>query len=104
MVSVPSRISKVSQDAQSAAAAETLRNAKERINAHPCSLPEALLERVIRCSTQEGDFVLDPMAGSGTTLRVSQRLGRGYVGIEQQQQFVDLIRERLAKPLQHELF
>ena len=44
-------------------------NATERLERHPCQLPEALLERVVYCSTRPGDLVLDPMAGTGTTLR-----------------------------------
>jgi len=79
-------------------------NAGERIGAHPCQLPEALLERVIRCSTEPGSVVLDPTAGTGTTLRVAQRLGRKYLGIEEQANFVALIRNRLAQPMQAELF
>jgi DNA modification methylase len=59
-------------------------NANERIKGHPCQLPEVLLERVILSSTAPGDNLLDPMAGTGTTLRVAQRLGRRYVGIEEQ--------------------
>ncbi|MCH6587952.1 MAG: hypothetical protein IH805_06530, partial [Proteobacteria bacterium] len=70
-------------------------NAGERIKGHPCQLPEVLLERIIRCSTQPGDVVLDPTAGTGTTLRVAQRLGRSYVGIEEQETFLSLIHGRL---------
>ena len=55
---------------------------KEREQWHPCQLPEALLERVIRCSSNPGDVVLDPFAGSGTTLAVARRLGRRWVGCE----------------------
>lgn len=79
-------------------------NAHERIAAHPCQLPEALLERLIRCSTQRDDWILDPTAGTGTTLRVAKRLGRRYVGIEEQPKFVSLIHKRLARPVQTQLF
>jgi len=79
-------------------------NAKERINGHPCQLPEALLERIIRCSTAPGDLVLDPTAGTGTTLSVARRLGRRYVGIEEQDAFLALINQRLQQPLQLGLF
>ena len=79
-------------------------NAGERIKGHPCQLPEVLLERIIRCSTQPGDVVLDPTAGTGTTLRVAQRLGRSYVGIEEQETFLSLIHGRLEQPVQAELF
>jgi len=44
------------------------------------------------------------MAGTGTTLRVAQRLGRRYVGIEQQSHYVELIEHRLAQSIQQELF
>ncbi len=79
-------------------------NAKERIGEHPCQLPEALLERIILCSTKTADLILDPMAGTGTTLRVAQRLGRRYIGIEQQGKYVEVIRQRLAASFQQPLF
>jgi len=79
-------------------------NSHERFEDHPCQLPEALLERVIRCSTEPGDWVLDPTAGTGTTLRVAQRLDRRYLGIEQQPEFARLIRKRLKQPIQATLF
>ena len=79
-------------------------NAGERISDHPCQLPEALLERVIRCSTEPGDWILDPTAGTGTTLRVAQRLGRRFIGIEEQPGFAKLIRKRLDRPIQTRLF
>jgi site-specific DNA-methyltransferase (adenine-specific) len=79
-------------------------NAHERIKGHPCQLPETLLERVILASTSATDTVLDPMAGTGTTLRVAQRLGRRYVGIEEQDSFLELIARRLDQHVQHELF
>ncbi|MEL7087984.1 MAG: site-specific DNA-methyltransferase, partial [Planctomycetota bacterium] len=55
---------------------------KEREQWHPCQLPEALLERIIRCSSNEGDLVFDPFAGSGTTLAVANRLQREWLGCE----------------------
>lgn len=55
---------------------------KERMGWHPCQLPEALLERVIRVSSNEGDLVFDPFVGSGTTLAVAARLGRHWLGCE----------------------
>jgi len=79
-------------------------NAHERIAGHPCQLPEALLRRVILGSTSPGDLVVDPMAGTGTTLRVAQRLGRRYLGIEQQSEYVSLIQRRLRQSYQQDLF
>lgn len=55
---------------------------KERQQWHPCQLPEALLERIIRVSSNPGDLVFDPFAGSGTTLAAAQKLERNWTGCE----------------------
>ena len=55
---------------------------KERMAWHPCQLPEAMLERIINVSSNEGDLVFDPFAGSGTTLAVAARLNRHWLGCE----------------------
>jgi site-specific DNA-methyltransferase (adenine-specific) len=55
--------------------------ARERTG-YPSQKPEALLERIISALTDPGDVVLDPYAGSGTTLAVARRLGRSFVGID----------------------
>lgn len=78
--------------------------ASERIAGLPCQLPEQLLERVIECSTSKGDLVLDAYAGTGTTLRVAQRLDRRYLGIEKEAATVHAIRERLRNEYQKALF
>ena len=67
---------------------------KERTG-HPCQMPEGVLERIVRVSSNEGDLVLDPFAGSGTTLAVARRLGRRYLGIELSREYAERIRERL---------
>ncbi len=67
---------------------------KERTG-HPCQMPEAVLERIIRASSRPGDVVLDPFAGSGTTLAVAKRLGRRYLGIEWSPNYADQVRRRL---------
>lgn len=56
--------------------------AKERTG-YPTQKPEALLERLVTALTEPGDLVLDPYAGSGTTLAVAQRAGRRFWGIDQ---------------------
>jgi site-specific DNA-methyltransferase (adenine-specific) len=58
-------------------------------------MPEAVLERIIRVSSSPGDLVLDPFAGSGTTLAVARRLRRRYLGIELSPEYAQRIRERL---------
>lgn len=55
---------------------------KERAGWHGCQMPEGLLARIIRTSSNEGDTVLDPFAGSGTTLATAAKLGRRFVGID----------------------
>lgn len=47
------------------------------------ALPEKMLELVLTISTQEGDLVLDPFSGSGTTYEVADKMGRRWLGIEQ---------------------
>jgi site-specific DNA-methyltransferase (adenine-specific) len=69
---------------------------KER-GEHPCQMPLALLERIIRVSSNPGDLVLDPFAGSGTTLAAAKKLGRDYFGIELSENYADAIRDRLKR-------
>ena len=63
---------------------------------HPTQKPEALLARVIMASTKPGDIVLDPFFGSGTTGAVAKRLGRHFVGIEREQDYIDAASARIA--------
>ncbi len=65
--------------------------------AHPTQKPESLLHRAILASTEVGDVVLDPFFGSGTTGAVAKKLGRRYVGIEQDAEYVKIAEQRLAK-------
>ena len=65
--------------------------------AHSTQKPESLLHRVILSSTRQGDVVLDPFFGSGTTGAVAKRLGRSYVGIERERRYVQIAAERIAK-------
>jgi DNA modification methylase len=69
---------------------------KER-GLHPCQMPLALLERIVRVSSNPGDLVLDPFAGSGTTLVAAKKLGRDYLGIELSKNYAGRIRERLKR-------
>jgi DNA modification methylase len=62
---------------------------------HPCQMPIALLERIIRISSNPGDLVLDPFAGSGTTLAAAQNLQRDYLGIELSPNYAKKVEERL---------
>jgi site-specific DNA-methyltransferase (adenine-specific) len=68
---------------------------KERQGFHGCQMPEQLLGRIIRVSSNPGDVVLDPFAGSGTTLAVAKKLGRRWIGCELSQEYVRAASERL---------
>lgn len=65
---------------------------------HPTQKPEGLIERMVLASSEEGDWVLDPFAGSGTTLRVCQQLQRNVMGIELNPEYVSNIHSRLEQP------
>lgn len=67
---------------------------------HSAVFPEALPEWFIKLFTKEGDWVLDPFMGSGTTLRVASRLGRNSIGIDIKQEYLELTQERLGLQLQ----
>lgn len=60
--------------------------------------PEKLVERIVKASSEPGDLVLDPFAGVGTCPAVCKRLGRRFIGIEQNRSFAALAKERLAAP------
>ena len=70
--------------------------AKERTG-YPTQKPLALLERIIKASSKEGDTVLDPFCGCATTCVVAERLDRKWVGIDTSIKAFDLVRERLIK-------
>jgi DNA modification methylase len=70
--------------------------AKERIG-YPTQKPEALMERIIKCATNEGDIVLDPFMGGGTTIAVADRLNRQWLGIDQSPMAVKVTEFRLQK-------
>lgn len=64
---------------------------------HPCQLPEALMERIIRLSTRPGDIVLDAFCGTGTTPVVALKLGRRYVAIDIDENYVRITQEKIAQ-------
>jgi len=69
---------------------------KERQGFHGCQMPEQLLGRIIRVSSNPGDVVLDPFAGSGTTLAVAKKLERRWVGCELSEEYARAATERLS--------
>lgn len=68
---------------------------KERIGNHPCQMPEDLLKLIIETSSDEGDLVLDPFGGTGTTATVTKKLKRNFLTIEISKEYHDIILKRL---------
>jgi site-specific DNA-methyltransferase (adenine-specific) len=72
---------------------------RKRRDQHPCQLPIPLLERLIVMTTDEGDLVLDPFVGTGTTAIAAKKLGRKYVGIDIDPQYVALAKRKVGEVL-----
>ena len=71
---------------------------KEKINGkHPTQKPIELLNRIITASTNKNDVILDPFNGSGTTGVVAKQLGRKYIGIEKEEEYLDLTLKRMGQ-------
>ena len=70
---------------------------------HSAAFPEALPEWFVKLFTDEGDWVLDPFVGSGTTCSVALRMGRHSVGIELLKQYVELAQQGV-EPTDYKLF
>jgi DNA modification methylase len=68
---------------------------KERQGFHGCQMPEQLLGRIIRVSSNPGDVVFDPFTGSGTTLAVAKKLGREFLGTELSADYAKYATQRL---------
>ena len=64
---------------------------------YPTQKPEALLERIIRASSNEGDLIFDPFCGCGTTISAAQRLNRRWIGIDVTATAIDIIIARLRR-------
>ncbi|HXG83455.1 MAG TPA: site-specific DNA-methyltransferase [Pyrinomonadaceae bacterium] len=69
---------------------------KEKVG-HPSQKPIKLIEMLVKSATREGDSVLDPFLGSGTTAVVCQNLNRNFVGIEIEQKYIEIAENRLRQ-------
>ncbi len=69
---------------------------KERTG-FPCQMPESILARIIRVSSNEKSWVLDPFSGSGTTAAVAHKLGRTYTGIDISEEYVKEAKRRIRE-------
>jgi adenine specific DNA methylase Mod len=74
---------------------EALRSWHKELLGYPTQKPESLLERIIQASSNEGDIILDAYCGCGTTVAVSQKLNRQWIGIDITYQSISLILKRL---------
>jgi len=72
-------------------------NAKKHVTPHPTEKPEELLERIILIGSKEGDTVLDPFMGSGTTGVVAKRYNRNFIGIEINPQYFEWAKKRIEE-------
>lgn len=70
------------------------RSSKERTS-HPAQFPSALIERIILACSNDGDLILDPFMGSGTTAVVASRLGRRVIGFELSREYVQIAIDRI---------
>ena len=64
---------------------------------HPAQFPEAVIERIMKASSNEGDLVLDPFMGSGTTAVVALRLNRRIIGFEIREDYCEIIKNRVSE-------
>ena len=70
---------------------------EKKCGKHPTQKPLALLEKIVLASTDEGDLILDPFNGSGTTGIVAKKLNRKYIGIDKEKDYLDLTIRRLKE-------
>jgi modification methylase len=75
--------------------AERIKDA-DGVKAHPTQKPEGLLHRILVATSKPGDVILDPFFGTGTTGVVAKRLGRHFIGIEREADYVKVARARIA--------
>ncbi len=78
----------------------SLKGASKEKCGHPSQKPIDLIEKLVACSTDVGDLVLDPFLGSGTTAAAAQRLNRQWIGIERDERYIAITQERLKNDLQ----
>lgn len=73
-----------------------VKHKKYKDNDHPCALPVHLLERIILMSSDEGDTILDPFSGTGTTAVAAKKLGRNYIGFDISEDYVGIANKNIA--------
>jgi DNA modification methylase len=80
-----------------------VKNVSKENNAHSCPIPEEIARRIILASTEVGDLIVDPFAGSGTICKVAKELGRNFIGIEISPEYCKIAEQRI-KAISNPLF
>lgn len=78
---------------------QIVKNVSKEKTSHPCPVPVKLMERIILLTTSEGDTVLDPFMGSGTTAIACVNTKRNYIGFEVSDEYCQIARERISNSL-----
>jgi DNA modification methylase len=76
-----------------------VKNVSNQKEDHPCQIPEEIIRRIIECTTNVGDTIIDPFMGSGTTGAVAARMGRNYWGIEIDPKYFKIAQNRIYREL-----
>lgn len=72
-----------------------VKNVSKEKTDHPCQIPEEIIRRIILTTADKNTLIIDPFAGSGTTLKVAKDLGYQYLGYEIDQEYIKIINKRL---------
>lgn len=67
------------------------------VSQHPTQKPIKLMEKIIADNSKEGELILDCFAGSGSTLKACQRLNRNFIGVEREEKYCEIARQRLRQ-------
>lgn len=74
-----------------------IKNVSKKGNSHPCPVPLTLMEKIIIATTIEGDTILDPFMGSGTTGVACKKLNRNFIGIELDKEYYEIAKKRIEE-------
>jgi len=76
---------------------QQVKNVSKEKTKHPCQIPEEIIKRIILTTAKENDLIIDPFAGSGTTLKVANDLGFKYIGYEIDENYIKIIKNRISE-------
>jgi site-specific DNA-methyltransferase (adenine-specific) len=74
---------------------QQVKNTSKQKTEHPCQIPEEIIKRIILTTAKNNELIIDPFAGSGTTLKVAKELGYSYMGYEIDENYIKIIKNRL---------